>query len=77
MGNQRSRSGIGCRNGTHEQDLKPLFPRQKFKLGRIQKIYFLCGATRSGAGLVQQTVQIVASLRSHDLTLFVGRLLEN
>ena len=29
---------------------------------------------RSGAGLVQQTVQIVASLRSHDLTLFVGQL---
>jgi hypothetical protein len=25
----------------------------------------------SGAKLVQQTVQIVASLRSHDLTLFV------
>jgi hypothetical protein len=28
---------------------------------------------RSWHGLVQQTVQIVASLRSHDLTLFVGR----
>jgi hypothetical protein len=28
---------------------------------------------RSWAGLVQQTVQIVASLRSHDLTLVVGR----
>ncbi len=28
---------------------------------------------RLGAGLVQQPVQIVASLRSHDLTLFVGR----
>ena len=27
----------------------------------------------SGVGLVQQTVQIVASLRSHDLTLFVRR----
>lgn len=27
---------------------------------------------RSWPGLVQQTVQIVASLRSHDLTLFVG-----
>ena len=26
----------------------------------------------SRAGLVQQTVQIVASLRSNDLTLFVG-----
>jgi hypothetical protein len=25
------------------------------------------------AGLIQQTVQIVASLRSHDLSLFVGR----
>ena len=25
--NQRPQSGIGCRNGTHEQAPKPLFPR--------------------------------------------------
>lgn len=29
---------------------------------------------QSGAGLVQQTVQTVATLRSHDLTLFVKEL---
>ena len=37
----------------------------------FQKDIFCEARPHSGTGLVQQTVQIAASLRSHDLTLFV------
>jgi hypothetical protein len=43
--------------------LTRLFPKE---------IFSIRDDPRASAGLVQQTVQIVASLRSHDLTLFVG-----
>ena len=49
-----------------KRDFHALFPKDIFALRHNP---------RAGAGLVQQTVQIVASLRSHDLTLFVRRQL--
>ena len=49
----------------------PRSPGKSSNRGKFQKDIFCEARPHSGTGLVQQTVQIVASLRSHDLTLFV------
>ena len=57
----------------HEAGAPAPLSRSSFKPEYFPNTYFLGGnpgAQWPGTGLVQQTVQIVAS---HDLTLFVGR----
>jgi hypothetical protein len=56
-----TKSGIGCRNGTDETGDRTHGPGVKAQSGRFPKSYFLCGSITLSTGLVQQTVQIVAS----------------
>lgn len=61
-------------NGSLKRAHRELLRWQHVTPGCFQKTYLLYGKSCApGPGLVQQTVQIVASLRSHDLTLVVGR----
>jgi len=65
MGRSRLQSGIGGRNGSLGAGIGAAPLRKDLNPGCFQNTYFLESAERgSGTGLVQQTVQIVAS---HDL----------
>ncbi len=62
-------SGIACGNSPHDTgDQAPIIPAELQATAISKKIFSMRRLQPSGAGLVQQTVQIVAS---HDLTLFV------
>jgi hypothetical protein len=63
-------SGFGGRNDRLERAIKRPTSRKNIQPGYFPNTYLLGARQRSGTGLVQQTVQIVAS---HDLTLIVGR----
>jgi hypothetical protein len=61
--------------GMAEANFACLSPRCLILTPQIQKALFYIMSPPGSTGLVQQTLQIVeiyATLRSHDLTLFVG-----